>query len=303
MMDRGEGMRNSGYASRERRLAPYLFISPFYVVFVLVFLAPIVYAVYLSLTEWRGIGIPRFVGLSNYVEIASSSDARAVLGNTLWYTIGSLLTIIPIAFVLALMLNTPWNRLRHGLRLMYFLPSITSAIVIGINFSLLYDTRYGLLNWVLGLVGLPAVPWLEARAWFKPSALIMMVWRWVGYNAVYFLAGLQTIPPDLLEAAHIDGANWWRRLQHVTIPLLRPVFLYVLLVEVIADFQLFEDIYILSTTGGRAETGLTIAMYLYRAGFVYSRMGYAAALGIALAVIIFIVAFIQLRALGTFREY
>ncbi|NLE45175.1 MAG: sugar ABC transporter permease, partial [Chloroflexi bacterium] len=243
-------------------------------------------------------------GLANYVDIVGSKDVHSVLGNTLWYTIGSLCTILPFAFILALLLNVRWNRYREAFRLVYFLPSITSVIVIGINFSLLYDVRYGILNWILGGIGLEPVRWIESREWFKTSALIMMVWRWVGYNAVYFLSGLQNISPELHEAAEIDGANWLQRLFRITIPLLRPVLLFVLLVEIISNFQLFEDIYILGgSSGGPAETGLTVAMYLYRQGFVYGQMGYASAVGVLLAIIIFAVSFIQMKGFGTFREY
>jgi ABC-type sugar transport system permease subunit len=287
-----------------RKIAPYLFISPFYIVFGSFFVIPIVFAIYVSFTEWRGIGTPVFIGLGNYLKILRETDAREALGNTIWYTIGSLLTIIPFAFTLALLLNVKWNRYREAFRLFYFLPSITSVIVIGINFSLLYDVRYGLFNWVLGFLGLGPVRWLESRDWFKASALIMMIWRWVGYNAVYFLAGLQNISPELHEAAEIDGAGWMQRLLRITIPLLRPVILFVFLVEIISNFQLFEDIYILGgSSGGPAETGLTIAMYLYRSGFVYGQMGYASAVGVMLALIIFAVSLIQMGGFGTFREY
>lgn len=287
----------------ERRAAPYLFISPFFIVFAVFFLGPLLFAIYTSFTEWRGIGAPVFIGLDNYVEFMTSDDVRRVLGNTLWYAAGMLLIMIPLAFTLALLLNVRWNRAKEPLRLIYFLPSITSAIVIGLIWSMLYDVRYGLLNWLLSLVGVEPIAWLTSRTWFKPSALMMMVWRWVGYNAVYFLAGLQNISPELLEAAEIDGANWFQRLFRITIPLLRPVILLVLLLEFISSFQLFEDIYILGEDqGGPAGAGLTTAMYLYRSGFVFGQMGYASAVGVMYAIMIFVVSLVQMRVLGVFED-
>ena len=287
----------------ERKIAPYLFISPFYIVFAAFFVIPIVFAFYLSFAKWAGVGTPKFVGLENYLAILRSADVGDALGNNVWYTVASFTTLLPMAFVLALMLDARWNQFREGFRLIYFLPVVTSVIVIGINFSLLYNPHTGLLNWILGELGLPPVRWLESREWFKPSAMIMIIWRWVGYGAVYFLAGLQNIPDELHEAAEIDGASWLQRLFRITIPLLRPVILFVVIVEIISDFQLFEDIYILSESGGPAEAGITLAMYLYRSGFVYGRLGYASAVGVVLALIIFVVSLIQMRWLGTFREY
>ena len=295
-------MRSARYWSR-RGAAPYLFVAPFFVIYAAFFATPVFSSLYLSLTKWSGVGTPALVGLANYERLLFRPGFVQVLVQTAWYVVGSVGTIIPFAFALALLLNSRWLRFRNGYRLLFFLPAVTSAIVIGISFASLYHVRYGLFAWSLGLVGLEPIPWLDSETWFKPAVLLMIVWRWVGYNAVYFLAGLQNIPPELYEAASIDGATWRQRLVHVTLPLMRPVLLFVLIVEMISDLQLFEDVYILDPGGGPAEGGLTAVMYLYRYGLLYGELGYAAAVGVFIALLSFLLSVTQFRLFGASRDW
>lgn len=288
-----------------RRLTPYLFISPFFIGYAIFFLYPVLWAFYLSLFQVIGIGsVPKFIGLGNYVDLFTDELFIKSLINTTYYAAGSIFLITPAALILALLLFVRHLRGREFYRLLYFSPNITSGVVVAIIFRLVFSNEYGLINnYLLAPLGLPSVAWLTEAAWIMPAIIIMGLWRWTGINALYFMAGLQTIPAEVKEAASIDGANRWQTFRHITLPLLRPVLIFVLTFAIIGSYNLFSEPSILvGLEGGRNNAGLFMTMYLYLTGFRFLKFGYAAAIGYALALIILVLTMIQLRLMGVFRE-
>jgi multiple sugar transport system permease protein len=289
------------WARNQRHVAPYIFISPFYILFVLFLAGPAVFAFLLSFTAWNGVDVIRAVGLANYASLLTDGSFGLSIANTLWYMFSSLFLVCPLALVLALVLNSGLVRGKWLFRTMYFIPAVTSVVAIAIMFLLLYDKDYGLINAGLQAVGLPTVDWLGDPTMAKIAVIGLIIWRWTGFIMIYFLAGLQAIPREMHEAAWVDGANRWQSFLHVTIPLLRPVILFVAVIVLIGSAQVFEEPYIL-TRGGPADATLSIVEYLYRQGFEYLQLGYASAIGVALFVAIFALSLLQMRFLGAFRE-
>ncbi len=292
-------------AKWRRRITPYLFISPFFVGYAIFFLYPVLRAIYLSLFQQVGIGSePKFVGLSNYIDLFSDSTFLKALFNTTYYAAGSIFIIAPLALGLALVLFMRNLRGREFFRLFFFSPNITAGVVVGIIFTLVFSAEYGLFNnYILKPLGLPAIRWLQDPEWIMPAIIILGIWRYTGINALYFMSGLQNIPEEIREAASIDGANRWQVFRFVTLPLLRPIIVFVLTFAIIGSYNLFAEPSILvGVQGGPNNAGLFITMYLYLTGFRFMKFSYAATIGVALAIIILVLTFFQLRILGVFRE-
>ena len=286
----------------QRRLAPYFFIAPFYILFVVFFLGPGFFALYLSVHSWNGIGPLKFVGINNFKELLSDAVFLKALRNTAFYSGTSLFVVTPISLLLAVALNARLVRFKDALRTIYFTPIVTSSVAISIVFLVLYNQRSGLLNTLLGYVGVDSINWLGSKQWSKFAVLGLVTWRWAGFNAIYFLAGLQTIPQALYEAAMVDGANRWQMFWEITIPMLRPVLLFVAVIVLIGSAQIFEEPYML-TSGGPVDSSLSIANYLYRVGLSqYLRFGYASAIGFVMFAIIFFFSWLQMRSFGIFQE-
>ncbi|MDE0197657.1 MAG: sugar ABC transporter permease [Caldilineaceae bacterium] len=282
----------------QRRLAPYLFISPFYILFVVFALGPLIAALYFSMIKWPGTGPMTFLGLANYLELFEDEIFLKSLGNTTYYAIGAVFVILPVALFLALLINAAVVRAKSVFRIAFILPVLTSTVAATIMFLLMFEHQYGLFNVALEAVGLNALKWLDEEL-VKLSVLLLAAWRYTGLNMLYFLAGLQSIPTDVYEAASVDGAGRWTTFWQITLPLLRPVSLFVVVVTIIGSFQFFAEPLLLAG-GGPNNASLTIANYLYRVGFSYLRMGYASAVGYILAVIIFILTLLQLKFFGAF---
>lgn len=282
----------------QRRLAPYLFISPFYILFVVFALGPLIAALYFSMIKWPGTGPMTFLGLANYLELFEDEIFLKSLGNTTYYAIGAVFVILPVALFLALLINAAVVRAKSVFRIAFILPVLTSTVAATIMFLLMFEHQYGLFNVALEAVGLKALKWLDEEL-VKLSVLLVAAWRYTGLNMLYFLAGLQSIPTDVYEAASVDGAGRWTTFWQITLPLLRPVSLFVVVVTIIGSFQFFAEPLLLAG-GGPNNASLTIANYLYRVGFSYLRMGYASAVGYILAVIIFILTLLQLKFFGAF---
>lgn len=288
----------------DRKLAPYLFISPFFLGFAVFWVFPAFYGLYLSFYRQTGLGQGSFAGLANYQRLFTDERFVKSLLNTTLYAGGSVLLIIPLALALGLVLHARLVRLKHVFRLAFFLPMITSAVVVGIMFTLIFDQQFGLLNnLVANPLGLPGPGWLTDAALGIPALLLLGAWKWTGVNAIYFLVGLQNVPPDVLEAAAIDGANRWHVFRHVILPLLRPVTLFVVVLAIVGSYNLFAEPYVLQNgAGGPSDSMLTVTMYLYMNGFRFLNVGYAAAIGYVLMAIMLILALLQLRLFGVFRE-
>ncbi|MDE0080763.1 MAG: sugar ABC transporter permease [Caldilineaceae bacterium] len=282
----------------QRRLAPYLFISPFYILFVVFALGPLIAALYFSMIKWPGTGPMTFLGLANYLELFEDEIFLKSLGNTTYYAIGAVFVILPVALFLALLINAAVVRAKSLFRIAFILPVLTSTVAATIMFLLMFEHQYGLFNVALEAVGLNALMWLDEEL-VKLSVLLVAAWRYTGLNMLYFLAGLQSIPTDVYEAASVDGAGRWTTFWQITLPLLRPVSLFVVVVTIIGSFQFFAEPLLLAG-GGPNNASLTIANYLYRVGFSYLRMGYASAIGYVMAVIIFILTLLQLKFFGAF---
>ena len=279
------------------RYAPYFFLAPFFALFGVFMVYPLFDSIRLSTYSVRGMQNQTFVGLENIERLIGDPLFWTALWNTAYFAAGSLLLQLPVALALALLLSNARLKGRNLFRLSFFSPVLISGVFIAVIFYLLYDRRYGLVNRVLG----SEIQWLQDPDLVMPALVLAGVWRWAGFNMVYFLAGLQSIRQELYEAAAVDGAGPWQSFVHVTIPALKPVIAFVVITSMIGSFQLFDLPYVL-TEGGPGNASMTMVMYLYKHGFEFINLGYAATIGWALAVIIGVISIIQVRFFGVFRE-
>jgi len=298
--------RRRGIASwwfyQQRKAAPYVFIAPFFLLFLAFSLYPVIYAFLLSFQKQTGLSTPQWVGLKNYRNLLEDPRFLKSIWNTTYFALGSVLIQLPIAFALALAFDSRFaRRFTQLYRVAFFFPVLTSAVVVSLIWVLVLNKDYGMLNTALEMIGLPRIPWLQSTRWAMPAIILLGVWTWSGFNAFYFLAGLQGIPNELKEAAMIDGANRWQVLTRVTIPLLRPVIMFVVIQSIIGSYNLFAQPFLL-TGGGPSDATLTVTMYLYYTGFQYFKLGYASAIGYSLVVIVFILSAVNLYFFGAFRE-
>lgn len=281
--------------------APWLLLSPFLIIFALFTAYPLVQSLLLSLRQTYGPGTSRYVGLANYEFIASDPLFWKAVYNTTVYTLGSVLLQLPLALGLAMLVNHPRVRGRAFFRLCLFAPSLVGVVFVAMIFAIMFDKKTGLVNVSLNHATgfLPtAMQWDLEFAWLQSHIMLALIiaslWMWVGFNMIYFLAALQNVPRELSEAATVDGASAWRRFVAVTIPAIRPVAGFVVLLSVIGSFQFFELPWImLNNTGGPDNRGLTIMSYLYQTGFESGDLGYASAIGWVLAAILILCAGLQ----------
>jgi ABC-type sugar transport system permease subunit len=289
---------------RQDKYAPYFFISPFYILFTLFFLLPTLFALVLGFLKWTSMGDPEWFGLKNYEFLFKQDVFWQSVSNTVFYSAASLLIVVPLALLEAMALNSKQLRFRTLWRAIYFAPIVTSSVAISIVFRMLYNKEYGLLNEVIGALGGVPVDWLGNQGVVKFAVMGVVVWRWTGLLAVYFLAGLQSISEELYEAASIDGANSVQQFFNVTLPSLRPVILFVCVIVLIGSLQIFDDPQILfsnSSPGGPGNAGLSIVQYLYQRGVGQLMYGFASAVGLFLFIIIFVLSLIQFRVLRGFE--
>ncbi|MER6013111.1 carbohydrate ABC transporter permease [Streptomyces bluensis] len=291
--------RSTAPGGRRRHVPPLLAVSPFYVLFAVFGTFPVLYSLYLSFQDWDGIGDMRFVGLKQYGWLLQDSVFwRAVLNTfQIWFL--STVPMLFLALVLAFLLHSQ-VRFTGALRVAYFIPNVTSMVAMTIVFGSVF-AQAGLANSVLRAVGLDGVGWLSSEWGIKSSVAIMIIWRWVGYNALIFLAGLQAIPTEHFEAARVDGANSWQTLFRVVVPQLRPVILFAAITSTINGLQIFTESQVLfqstdvGTTGGPGQEGMTIVLYLWQKAFKEHQFGYGAAMGWLLFAIIAIFTIINWR--------
>jgi ABC-type sugar transport system permease subunit len=278
-----------------------LLLSTPYAVFLLCFsLFPIGFSLVLVLLEWDLVTAPSFAGLDNVRTLMGDARFWQAIVNTFVFLAIHLPLQIVIALGLAWALHRPLF-LRSFWRATFFLPVVISGAAVTLLWSALYATDVGLLNEVLGQLGLGPVPWLTDPRIAMPAIAVMATWKNVGFYIVIYLAGLASIPRSCHEAIELEGATAWHAFRHVTLPLLKPQTLLVVTLSTIGGFQLFIEPYIL-TGGGPLRRTLSIVLYMYRNAFSYQKMGYAATLGVALALIIAAVLLIQRRVLGTAEE-
>jgi arabinooligosaccharide transport system permease protein len=292
-----------GRRFRQDKYAPYFFISPFYILFAVFFLFPSVFALLLGFFKWGALGTPSWFALRNYDHMFKDPLFIKAVGNTAFYAGASLFVVAPLALLEAMALNSKRLKFKYLWRTLYFAPIVTSTVAISLVFRLLYNTDYGLINQIILALGGVTVKWMEAPSLTKVAVMGVVVWRWTGLLAIYFLAGLQSISEELYEAAAIDGANSYQRFVHITFPMLRPVTAFVAIIVIIGSLQIFDDPQILyggTTPGGPGNNAISLVQYLYNQGIGQQLFGYASAVGVFLFIIIFVLSLAQLRVFRGF---
>lgn len=285
---------------QRRTVIGYLFISPFILGFLLWFLIPALTAVWLTFTDWNLIRSPRYVGLDNITNLWSDKLFWQALKVTTIYTLASVPIGLVTSFLLALLINTKVRGIAL-FRTIYYLPSIVPAVASAVLWAWIFNTDFGLANVALRAVGLPKIQWLQDPSWALPALIIMSLWG-LGGSMVIYLAGLQGIPDVFYEAAEIDGAGRWSQLWNITIPLISPVIFFNLIIGIIGTFQVFTAGFLI-TDGGPQNSTLFYVLYLYRNGFEFLKMGYAAALAWVLFLVIMALTLLVFKYVGGMVHY
>ena len=289
---------NSRSFRLQYKLAPYLFISPFLITFLVFGCYPILQSLRLSLFATNGPKSHVFVGLSNYHFLVEDGDFRTAVWNTLVYAFWSVFLQLPLALGLAMLLCQKWVKARGLLRIAFFSPNLMGQAFVAVLFGILYVPHYGLPT----LVPLDT-KWLQDAHLVMPAIVLASLWMYVGFNMIYFLAALQAVDQELYEAARVDGASGWHQFRAVTIPGIKPVAVFVLVTATIGSFQLYELPYLmLNNSAGPRNSGLTIVMYLYQHGFVTGDLGLASAIGWSLALGVLVISLFQLRIIGAYKR-
>jgi len=288
-----------GAATSERSGAAYVFLAPALVIIGVFFLLPIAAALVLSLTDFdiysiASIGNARFLGFANYARLLRTSDFWTALLNTLYFALVGGPLSIAASLGAALLLNHRLVRFRSFFRTVYFAPFVTTLVAVAIVWKYLYHPQFGVLNYLLGKVGVGPIDWLGNPHWAMPAIILVAVWKNFGYNMLIFIAGLQSIPQELYEAAHLDGAGAWQRFRHVTLPMLAPTLVFVSVITMIGYFQLFAEPYVM-TRGGPLRSTTSVVLLMYEEGFRWWRMGYAASLAFVLFAVVLAATLVQLR--------
>ena len=288
----GSGARFGRWLGRDALWA-YAFVAPQIVGLLGFVVLPVLAAFLLSFARWDLGKEPTWVGVENYARQVADPLFWRVLGNTVYFTVGFIPSMLALSLLLALGLN---QRLRFVVvyRALYFLPAITSSVAIALVWAWLYNPDFGLINLALAAVGVSGPKWTASLAWAMPSVIIVSVWHALGYNAVVFLAGLKAIPRELYEAAKVDGANRWALARHVTVPMLTPTIFFVLVVATIGSFQVFNTVYML-TGGGPGDATNVLVKHMFDVGFRFFRLGEAAAIAWTLFLIIVALTVVQFR--------
>lgn len=284
------------------KLRPYVLVAPSITIFSIFFLYPIFYMIFLSFYNWDFINpVKEFVGFNNFVELFKDSAFLQVLSNSLNYTLLSVSLSIVISLLLAIWLNREgaWYGFVQGA---LFSPHIVSLVSVSLVWMWLMDPKFGLLNGLLDMVGLPKLAWLSSPDSSLLSLVLVSVWKGVGYNALIFIAGLQSIPRDVYEASALDEANRWRKFYKITLPMLSPTLFFLIIINLISSFQVFETIAIM-TNGGPINSTNTLVFYIYEYGFRYFKIGYASAAGVILLVVVGLLTLVYFKLLSRKVHY
>jgi multiple sugar transport system permease protein len=281
------------------RIIPYAFVAPAMLLLLTFGVLPIAVALLVSFTDMNLAGLGnwsriQFIGIDNYTELFGDAAFWQALGNTAIFAILGVPTVIGLSLVIALALNHSQGRFFTALRSFYFVPAITAIVAVSLVWGYMFNTQFGLFNYLLSTVGLPPVQWLSDPIVVKFSVVLVAVWRGLGLNIIIFLAALQGVPKEYLEAAAIDGASGFRRTVSIVIPLLRFAIFFVTITTIIAWLQFFDEPFVL-TKGGPLGASTSISLFLYQEGFSSSQFGYASAGSVVLFAIIAVITVIQLR--------
>ena len=289
------------------RLVPYLFVSPAMLLLIAFGILPIAVAAVISTTNmnisaFANWGNVDFVGLDNYTKLFADKDFWQALGNTAFFALTGVPSIVVTSLVVALLLNRSQSRFFRALRSFYFIPAITAIVAVALVWGYLYNTQFGLFNYLLSLVGIEQVQWLSDPWLSKFSVALVAIWRGTGLNIIIFLAALQSVPKEYLEAASLDGAGGLRTTWSITIPLLRFAIFFVTVTTTISWLQFFDEPFVL-TDGGPLGATTSASIFLYKEGFRLNQFGYASAGSIILFAIIAIITLVQLRLRRADDEY
>ncbi len=284
-----------------QKAAPYVFILPFVLTFLLFWIFPIANGVLLS---FQDVLKDKWVGFNNYSRLLTDKMFFKAVYNSIKYMAGTLILLIPFPLLFASLLNSKLMKGQGFFKSVYFLPALTSVVVAGTIFRLMFgEMESSLANQIVELLGHSPIKWLKGEWTAYIALLIVACWRWTGVNILYFLAGLQSIPKDLYEAASIDGASKWQQFIKISFPLVKPTTVYVLTISIYAGLSMFLESFMLWKGNNSPQNiGLTIVGYLYRQGIEKRAMGYACAVGLVLLVVVMIINMVQLIATGTFKK-
>jgi multiple sugar transport system permease protein len=276
-----------------------VFLAPAMVVLGVFFLLPVIAALGLSLTDYDLYALAdihnlRFVALGNYWELLHNRLFWAALGHTVYFVVAGVPLSMSASLGAALLLHSPLARCKPFFRTALFAPVVTTVVAVAVVWRYLFNTKYGLANYVLGLVGIHPIDWLGNPHWAMPAIILFAVWKNFGYNMIIFMAGLQAIPADLYEAARIDGASAWQQFRHITLPMLGPTLLMVGILTVSGYFQLFAEPYVM-TEGGPLQSTISVLYLMYNEGFQWWNLGSASAIAFLLFAIMFAVTAGMLR--------
>jgi len=278
--------------------AAWWFIAPAMLVIGVFFFLPVVGAFAMSLTDFdiyalANLGNLRFVGVRNYLQLLETPLFWKALGNTLYFVVLGVPLSIAASLGTALLLHAKLARFKPFFRTALFAPVVTTLVAVAVIWRYLFHTRYGFLNYALGSLGIPPVDWLGDPHWAMPAIIVLAVWKNFGYNMIILLAGLQSIPEELYEAARIDGASLWRQFRYVTVPMLAPTLLMVSILTIAGYFQLFAEPYVM-TQGGPLQSTVSVLYFMYEEGFKWWNLGSASAVAFVLALLMFGVTALQL---------
>ena len=279
--------------------AAWWFVAPALLVIAVFFFLPIVAALLISLTDFDIYGLAdlanlRFVGFGNYLKLLQNPLFWQALGNTLYFVAVGVPLSIGASLGAALLLHSRLARFKPFFRTALFAPVVTTLVAVAVIWRYMFNTRYGLLNYALGGLGIDPIDWLGDPHWAMPAIILFAVWKNFGYNMIIFLAGLQSIPEELYEAARIDGASVWRQFASVTLPMLSPVVMLVGILTIAGYFQLFAEPYVM-TQGGPLQSTVSVLYFMYEEGFKWWNLGSASAVAFVLFLLIFAVTALQLR--------
>ena len=280
--------------------AATMFLAPALIVIFIFFLLPVLGGFLLSITDFDIYGLAdtdniRVVGFAQYQKLAASPVFWQALRNTLLFSLIAGPLTVAVSLGAAMLLNAKLSRFKPLFRTIYFAPVVTTLVAVAIVWRYMFHPRFGLLNRFIGLFGIDPIDWLGDPRFSLAAIIILAVWKNFGYNMIIFVAGLQSVPEELYEAAKIDGAGAWRQFRHITIPMLAPTFLFVGIITAIGYLQLFAEPYVMTPDGGPLNSTLSVVMLMYREGFRWWSMGYAAAIAFVLFIVIVSASLLQLR--------
>ena len=287
-----------------QKVAPYVFVLPFILIFLIFWLYPLVNSFVMSFQD-RMLGQdPKWIGEANYSKLLTDKVFLISIKNSIVYMLGTLVLLIPFPMLFAVMINSKLMMGREFFKSSFFLPALTSVAVAGTIFRLTFGEMEGsLMNSFLGLFGVEPIKFLKDGNWSMAALLILACWRWTGVNMLYYLSGLKSIDNEYYEAASIDGASAWQKFRTITMPLLKPTTVYVTTISVYAGLAMFtESLMMFNGNKSPQNIGLTIVGYLYRQGIEQNKLGYAAAVGIVLLVIAMVINLTQLKFSGMFKK-